>query len=261
MLPEPKFGRPGQFANSLIVAGLLAAILTAPRLGGQDEKSWPAVSVPFAAGEVLSYQLSWSVFSNAAAVQLAVVEKRDLFGIPAWHFRASAHTEVPLRSLAEIDDQFDSYAETATLESRQYETYLNELGEKQNTVVQLAAARQVARGRASVVLVKPHTRDPLAALYMLRAVGWQRTAEIRGPVYDGEDLYQMRARLELPNDTISVGGQNVMATKIAVVLFRAGYESRTRCWIWLSQDAVRVPLVILAQVPYGSVRAELVSRR
>jgi len=74
-------------------------------------------------------------------------------------------------------------------------------------------------------------------------------------------LYEMRARLELPNDTLRVAGQNVTATKIAVVLFRGGYESRTRCWIWLSQDAARVPQVILAQVPYGSVRAELVSRR
>ena len=261
MLREPKFGRAGDFCSPVFIAVLLVMILGAPELRGQGEKTSPAGSVPFTVGEVLDYRLSWSVFSNAAAVQLAVVEKRDLFGIAAWHFRASAHTQVPLRSVAEIDDQFDSYAEIATLESRQYESYLNELGEKQNTVLQLAAARPAARGRAAVVLVKPHTRDPLAALYMLRAVDWQRTAEIRGPVYDGEDLYEMQARLELPNDTISVAGQNVTATKLAVALFRGGYESRTRCWIWLSQDAARVPLVILAQVPYGSVRAELVSRR
>src|SRR5580693_5061141 len=261
MLREPQFGSARRIANRLRAGALLVAILAAPALRGQNEKTSLLAYIPFAAGELLSYRLTWSVFSNAATVRLAVVEKRDLFGIAAWHFRASAHTQVPLRSVAEIDDQFDSYAEIATLESRQYESYLNELGEKQNTVLQLAAARQAARGRAAVVLVKPHTRDPLAALYMLRAVDWQRTAEIRGPVYDGEDLYEMRARLELPNDTISVAGQNVTATKIAVVLFRGGYESRTRCWIWLSQDAARVPLVILAQVPYGSVRAEMVSRR
>ena len=218
-------------------------------------------SIPFAAGELLTYRLTWSVFSNAATVQLMVVEKRDLFGIPAWHFRASAHTQVPLRSLAEIDDQFDSYADAATLESRQYETYLNELGEKENTVLQLASIRQAARGHASVVLVKPRTRDPLAVLYVLRAVDWGRTPEFRAPVYDGEDLYEMRARVELLEDAISVSGKEVTATKIAVVLFRGGYQSRTRCWIWLSRDAERVPLVIQAQLPYGSVRGELVSRQ
>jgi len=261
MLREQKLGRRRQFANPLIVAGLAVVILTAPRLGGQSEKASPASSVPFAVGEVLDYRLTWSVFSNAAAVQLAVVEKRDLFGIPAWHFRASAHSQVPLRSLAEIDDQFDSYAEMATLESKQYETYLNELGEKENTVSQLVSANQAARGRASVVLVKPLTRDPLAALYTLRAVDWRKTPEFRATVYDGEDLYEMRGRLDLPNDPISVVGRNLTATKIAVELFRGGHSSRTRCWIWFSQDAARVPLVIQAQVPYGSVRAELVSQR
>ena len=80
-------------------------------------------------------------------------------------------------------------------------------------------------------------------------------------MYDGEDLYEMQARVELPEDVISVSGKEVTATKIAVVLFRGGNQSRTRCWIWLSRDAQRVPLVIQAQVPYGSVRAELMSRQ
>jgi hypothetical protein len=261
MLREPQFGSARRIANRLRAGALLVAILAAPALRGQNEKTSLLAYIPFAAGELLSYRLTWSVFSNAATVQLAVVEKRDLFGIPTWHFRASAHTEVPLRSLAEIDDQFDSYAEIATLESRQYETYLNELGEKENAAWQLASVRQAARGHASVVLVKPRTRDPLAALYVLRAVDWQRTPEFRAPVYDGEDLYEMQARVELPEDVISVSGKEMTATKIGVVLFRGGNQSRTRCWIWLSRDAQRVPLVIQAQVPYGSVRAELMSRQ
>jgi hypothetical protein len=261
MLRNPQFGSARQIANGLRAAGLLVAILAVPASRGQNEKTSPVASIPFVAGELLSYRLIWSVFSNAATVQLLVVEKRDLFGIPAWHFRASAHTQVPLRSLAEIDDQFDSYAEMTTLESRQYEIYLNELGEKENAVWQLASARQAPRGHASVVIVKPHTRDPLAALYVLRAVDWQRTPEFRAPVYDGEDLYEMQARVELPDDVISVSGKEVTATKIAVALFRGGYQSRTRCWIWLSRDTERVPLAIQAQVPYGSVRAELLSRQ
>jgi hypothetical protein len=225
------------------------------------EKSSVIGSAPFRVGEILNYRLTWSVFTNAAAVQLEVVERRDLFGTPTWHFRASARTQTLLRSLAEIDDQFDSYAEIETLESKQYETYLNELGEKQNTVSQLVLTTHPTKNRASVVLVKPHTRDPLAALYVLRAIDWQHNSEFRAPVYDGEELYEMRARMELPADVITVAGREVKATKISVQLFRGSYLSRTRCSIWFSQDAERIPMVIDAQVPYGGVRAELVSQR
>ena len=224
------------------------------------ENSSLAERVPFGEGELLNYRLTWSVFSNAATAQLAVVEKRDLFGTPTWHFRASAHTQVPLRSLAEIDDQFDSYADTTALESRQYETYLSEMGDKQNTILRLVSTEQPRGKSASVVLVKPHTRDPLAALYVLRAVDWVRTPEFRAPVYDGEDLYEMVARVEAPAEIITVAGGDLKATRVSVRLFRAGTQSRTKCSIWFSLDAARIPLVIQAEVPYGSVRADLISK-
>jgi hypothetical protein len=216
--------------------------------------------LPFRAGEALNYRLTWSVFLNAAAVQLCVVEWRDLFGTPTWHFRATAHTQVPLRSLAEIDDQFDSYAETASLESRQYETYLDELGEKENTILRLVSMNVPRKNGAPVVLVKPYTRDPLAALYLLRTVDWQRTLEFHSPVFDGEDLYEMSARVESAMESISVTGRSENATRVSVHLLRAGQQSRTKCSIWFSQDEARIPLIIEADVPYGRVRAELVSK-
>ena len=230
----------------------------AGKSGGENLSS--PLPVPFRVGEVLNYRLTWSVFLNAAAVQLAVVEWRDLFGTPTWHFRASVHSQVPLRSLAVVDDQFDSYAETGSLESRQYETYLDELGEKQNTVLRLESATAPPKNRVSTVLVKPHTRDPLAALYLLRTIDWQRTPEFHAPVYDGEDLYEMSARVGPPAEVISVSGHEVNAIKISVRLFRAGQQARTRCSIWFSRDEARIPVLIEADVPYGRVRAELVSK-
>jgi hypothetical protein len=218
-------------------------------------------SFPFRPGETLGYRLMWSVFSNAASVQLSVVETRNFFGTPVWHFRASAHSQAPLRSFAEVDDQFDSYAERSTLDSKQYEAYLSEMGERQTSIARMLGEGELRPARTSVVLVKPHTRDPLAALYALRAFDWKSSAEFRGPVYDGEELYEMRATLEAADEVVQVAGRDDRGTRISVRLFRGGALSRTRCTLWLSQDAARVPLVIQAEVPYGTVRAELVSRK
>lgn len=215
---------------------------------------------PFRAGEVLNYRLSWAVFSNAAAVRMSVVEQRDFFGTRVWHFRASARSQLPLRSLAEVDDQFDSYADAATLETKQYETYLSEMGEKENTVSRLVTALQPRPKGSSFVLVRPHTRDPLAALYVLRTIDWSKVTQFEAPVYDGEDMYEMRAQLEVASEEIVAAGRTVEASKISVRLFRGGRESRTRCTLWLSRGAERIPESMEAEVPYGAVRAELVSR-
>jgi hypothetical protein len=106
------------------------------------------IPMPFRTGETLNYRVEWAIFPNAAALQMNVVERRNLLGWQTWHFRASAHSEVPARTFFEVDDQFDSYTDAATLESHQYEMYLSEMGSKENEVLHLVAIGQPNRGNA-----------------------------------------------------------------------------------------------------------------
>ncbi len=194
--------------------------------------------MPFRAGEILNYRLEWAPFSNAASVQTAVVERRDLFGWQTWHFRASVHSQPPLRNLFEVDDQFDSYTDAASLESHQYEMYLDEMGKKQDAVLHLIAIGQSRRGNVAPMIVQPGTRDPLGAFYALRATDWKRTPELRVPLYDGSDLYEMRAHLEVPVETVAITIGNYQATRIAIHLFMRGKEvPQTNFSVWLAHDA------------------------
>ena len=166
--------------------------------------------MPFRIGEKLDYRVAWASFANAASIELTVPERRDLMGWGTWHFRASAHTLSPMRAMIAVDDQFDSYTDAATLESRQYETYLNEMGQKQTEVFHFLAEGQPSRGHMAGVVVTPGTRDPLGAAYALRGVDWAQTPEFRAPVYDGHDVYDMRARLDVPSRHGSSGGRNFL---------------------------------------------------
>src|SRR6202011_6378 len=135
-------------------------------------------------------------------------------------FRASAHTLSPMRALVAVDDQFDSYTDAATLESRQYETYLNEMGQKQTEVFNFLAEGQPARGPAAGVVVTPGTRDPLGAAYALRGVDWQQTSEFRALVYDGHDVYDVRARLDAPAETLAVAAGELFGCETSLLFFR-----------------------------------------
>lgn len=216
--------------------------------------------MPFRAGEILNYRVAWAIFPNAAALQMNVVERRNLLGWQTWHFRASAHSQNPARTLFEVDDQFDSYTDTTTLESHQYELYLNEMGSQQNEVLHLIPVGQSARGAVAPVLVQPGTRDPLGAFYALRAVDWQRTPEFRVPVYDGSDLYEVRARQEAASEAVTLDAGNFQATKISLRLFEYGKEvPHTGFLVWFAHDSARTPLLVLAEMPVGNVRVELLA--
>ena len=158
----------------------------------------------------MNYRVTWAAFATAASLQVIVPERRNLFGWATWHFRAALHTQAPVRTLFTIDDEFDSYADAATLETRQYETYLDELGRKSNQVLHVVPVGQASRAPGPDVRVLPGTRDPVGVLFALRGVDWQRTREFHVPLYDGRDIYQISARLETGIDMVTVAAGNFL---------------------------------------------------
>jgi len=215
--------------------------------------------VPFRAGELLKYNVSWASFATAAAVELSVPERRNFYGWQTWHFRASAHTASPVRALFAIDDQFDSYTDTTSLESRQYETHLNELGRKVDQPWRFIPEGQTSRAPGAAVIVPSGTRDPLGALYSLRAVDWQRTPEVRTAVYDGHNLYEMRAKMEASNEVVTVPAGTFSAARIAIQVFLHEKEVPGVSFaVWLTRDAAHTPVVMKAELPFGSLRVEMI---
>lgn len=218
--------------------------------------------MPFRIGETLTYHVSFAGFSNAATAELSVPEHREIFGWKTWHFRASAHTLSPLRYFMTVDDQLDSYADVKTFESRQYETHLSEMGSIENQILHPSSLAQPHRTAIPVVAVLPGTLDPLGTIFELRTVDWRQTSEFRAPVYDGEDLLEVRARLEVPNETVAVDAGNFSATRISIHLYKKGTEApRESFSLWLAGDPSRTPVLLEAELPMGSVRVELISSR
>lgn len=227
---------------------------------GQPKNAAPAkdLLVPFRAGETLNYRVIWAAFATAASLQVSVPERRNLFGWATWHFRAALHTQTPVRTLFTIDDEFDSYADAATLETRQYESYLDELGRKSNQVLHFVPVGQASRAPGPDVRVLPGTRDPVGVLYALRGVDWQRTAEFHVPLYDGRDIYQISARLEAGSDMVTVAAGKFSASRIAVRLSRNDKRAPDINFdLWLANDPARTPVAFQSVLPFGSVRAEL----
>ena len=183
-----------------------------------------AAVVPFHAGEQLEYRLSWATFLTAATIRLTVIERRTLYGWDAWHFRATGSSESPLRTLFTIDDEFDSYTDAATFVSHQFETYLDELGRKEKNVMELTPQGTVPRGTVASVIVPPATRDPLDFIESVRAFDWERYPELRVPVFDGKNLYDIHATREALDEKISVPALTCEATRIGIHVFAAGKE-------------------------------------
>jgi hypothetical protein len=241
------------FVISIVVA-IFAPLLAIFSFAATKEQP-----MPFRVGETLNYRVSWSAFSNAASVQLSVAERRALFGWQTWHFRAVAQTLSPVSTLFPIEDQFDSYTDSESLECRQFETHLNELGKISDQVLHLVATGQKSRAPGASVIVMPGTRDALGALYTLRAVDWRRTPEPNVTVFDGKDIFEMRAQRDSPGEAVTVPAGNFTASRISIKVFQHDKEmTAIHIVIWLATDAAHTPAVLQATLPFGTLRAELI---
>ena len=174
---------------------------------------------PFQAGETLAYQASWNAALTAADVKISVVERRDFYGKPAWHFRAVASTLTPVRYLFTLDDQFDSYADAPALATRQFELYLREQRKVENHKLRFVGEGDPAPLDAVAVRLPRGAVDPLAALFVLRSNDWTRQAQVEMPVFDGKKLYVMRARLAGTAGEVETPAGEFACAKIEVRVF------------------------------------------
>jgi len=252
--------------GAAVLALLLAAGVTGQTTRTQAKKPAPPpatptpAAVPFVAGERLEFAAQWNKFLTAAIVKMTVVERRDFYGAPAWHFQAKAQTIDPVRMIFALDDQFDSYTEAVMLESRQYESYIREQAKRDDLVIPMATKPEANRSGQHVYLVLPKTQDPLGFFYRMRVQDWRKEPVLKLPVFDGHKMYEVTAQRE-SSGAVAVAAGNFTATRVALKVFQGGQEvPNLQVWISFSEDAGRVPVLIEAEAPFGTVRAELTSR-
>jgi hypothetical protein len=218
---------------------------------------------PLHAGEVLEFAADVAKLSNVANLRLEIIDRRNFFGKNAWHLQAIAHTENPLRMMFELDDQFDSYSDAATLSSLQYEMHLNERGEKQESIQRMTTnGAEQAAPNATQTRVVPGTRDPLGLMQYLRTVDWEKVHDVRSPVYDGHKLYDVRASYAGTAQGIAVPAGNFSTSKIDLHVFDDGTEMKDAHFtLYLASNAARTPVLLEAVMPFATARVALVKMK
>jgi hypothetical protein len=256
---EPPGFREAPPAEKRVSAPEVKSTLSA--LPADSKKVLPPVDtgLPLRAGEVLEYSANVSKLENVATLKLQVAGRGNLFGKSTWHLQAFAHTQNPLRMVFELDDQFDSYSDAGTLTSLQYEMHLSERGQKVESVQRMTATgKEPASSDATQTRVLLGTRDPLGMMQYLRNVDWTKTPEVRGPVYDGHKLYDLRAKLAPGSEAVEVPAGNYTASKITIRIFEDGVEKKDAAFtLYLANNPARTPVLLEAVMPFATARVEL----
>lgn len=219
--------------------------------------------LPFRAGESLVFEVSWMRIPVGTATMR--VEPMPDHAIPnALRLISTARTNHFLDAFHKVDDHAESIFDPHTRLSQsfrirqhegRYRSHHNMVFDQSNRRVTFQKRNQPPQE----IAIPTAVQDPLSVLYWVRtlslAVGKTVVVPIcnRGKTWFTKIRVLKRERLKLP-----IGEVNTI--KIQPLLQAAGiFRHKGDMFIWLSDDAYRVPVQLKSNIKIGAIRAHLVN--
>ncbi len=234
--------------------------------------AWPASpsaqgdrSVPFKAGETLTYDVSWTTFVTAGQATLSVKERRPGgAGSARYYLVAEAQPSSMVQRLYRLYYKAESMLDTRTLRPSTATVFSDENGRKRQKTTTFRSNGTVDYEVKTASTVKsslkmPTTaQDPLGAIYVLRAIPLKAgQAPFVIPIADSGKAYKMRVTVGA-RESIKTGIGTVPALKLTLAVTGLdGKATDAPMTVWFSDDARRLPLKFVAGLSVGSFQLTL----
>ncbi len=243
----------------LALAVVVAALVASPT--AQADRS-----VPFKAGETLTYDVSWTTFLTAGSVTLSVRERRPAgAGRAAYYLVGEGRPTSTLQRLYSVYYKAESMLDTRTLQPSMATLYSDENGRKRHKTTTFRGNGTVdyevrtATSAKSSLKVPVTAQDPLGAIYVLRALPLKPGLKpFNIPITDSGKAYTIRVIVGA-RESVKSGIGTLPALKLTLeVTDAAGKPANARgLTLWLSDDARRLPLKLVAGLAVGSFQLTL----
>jgi len=224
-----------------------------------------AQPVPFAAGETLTYDVSWSSYVTAGGATLTVKEKKPSYGSDAYYIVAEGRPTPLLSKLYDLYYKADTLLDVYSLLPQRASLYSEEGKRHRMKVTMFDQAKKKAQYEVQTrtvvkkdLPIPSYSQDALGALYVLRAIALKPGDKFSIPICDAGQTYNVQMNVGTV-ETVKTGIGDVRAWRITPVLPANNAGGARRLTLWVSDDARKLPVRMQAQLAVGSFELTLKS--
>jgi hypothetical protein len=227
---------------------------------GTAAKTRSEVRVPFKAGELLTYDVSYSTYVTAGTVTMNVQAKRPSYNSIAYYVVAEARPTPLMSKLYTLYYKADVLMDVYTLLPQRAGVYSEEGQRHQmkvttfdNTARKATFENVTAKNGKREFSVPAFTQDALSAIYVIRALPLKVGAKETIPLSTGGRSYSAQ---------VIVSGSEALATPAgpfqtlhlrAALFGEDGHPSARPIHVWISDTPSRVPVRLQSELRVGSV--------
>lgn len=234
--------------------------LTPPPRPDRTEQVEGAGGAPFAVGESLTYNVSWTTYPTAARLEIEVAGRGAFFGVEGFELRTRVETSSAIRSLfLDLDSQYTSYVDAQKLLPHRLENSIRQGERRSDETVLLDQAGRKARFGDEEIDLPGEIHDLTSLLYALRLEPLGPENRRKFSLLYGRQVIEIEAEgKETARIATAAGTYEATCINLTAKAKKANL-SRYRVKVWLSNDARRLPVLLTARLPLGEVRAEIVN--
>src|SRR5688572_13572789 len=217
------------------------------------------VRVPFRAGELLTYDVSYSTYVTAGTVTMHVQAKRPSYNSVAYYVVAEARPTPLMSKLYTLYYKADVLMDVYTLLPQRAGVYSEEGQRHQMKVTTFNnAARKAtfehvtAKSGKREFSVAPFTQDALSAIYVIRALPLKLGAKETIPVSTGGRSYRAQVAV-VGTEAVKTDAGPFQAFRLRTTLTdEQGKPSGRPIHLWISDTPSRLPVKLQSELSVGS---------
>ncbi len=233
---------------------------------GQMPDSLPAERPPsrvrFAPGEYLEFSVQYGLVNAGTATMQIHPKIRMRDGIPTYHFITTAQSNKVFSTFFPVNDRVESFMDTLQLRSVRFEKHLREGKYRKDLFVMFDHERNVANidGKRECEVLED-VQDVLSSFYYVRTLDLEPGARFYVPNHDNGKNYPMEVKVH-GRETVTVDAGTFDCLVLEpVVLGEALFNQKGRLRVWVTDDEVKMPVLMKSKVLVGAIAAVLTEYR
>jgi hypothetical protein len=213
-------------------------------------------NVAFGVGEKLTFDINYG-FINAGTASIEVGKLIEYNKRPCYQIVSRAESNSFFSTFYRVDDRIESIFDATGLFSWRFGKHLKEGSYQAERTYAFDQEKHLVYDDKDTIEVKPYVQDALSVMYLVRTL----PLEIGKSTYvdnyvDGKN-YALEVRV-LRKETVNVKAGAFDCLVVEPLTSSVGvFKNEGRLTVWLTDDRVRMPVLMKSKILVGSVSAEL----
>ena len=215
-------------------------------------------NVAFGLGEHLKFDITYG-FITAGYATMSVDKLIEFENRPCYRIVTTANSNSFFSSFYNVDDRVESIIDAIGLFSWRFEKNLKEGKYRAIRKFSFDQRNHRAEYNNDTTTVPPYVQDALSVFYYVRTQNLKVGESVFVDHYNDGKLYPMEIKV-LKKETITVPAGTFECLVIEPLIQSVGvFKHEGKLKVWLSNDRLRLPVLMKSKVLVGSIAAELTS--